>query len=120
MQFISQPRTVIVDTKGDDRSGSGLLTLPYKTIYRALEMTLPGDIIQLRSGTYSGGFTISRPSITLRSYPGEWAVIASPIIEPSTSVVVWIDTFADNTRIQQLEIVGGYYYGIMLKTTWEW
>lgn len=67
-------------------SGDGSITNPWN-LNIALRNTgiQPGDTLYLRGGTYSGNFVstlngLAPNYITVRSYPGEWAVIEDGII----------------------------------------
>src|SRR4051812_23096410 len=62
------------DAAGD---GNGSKTNPW-TLQAALSQKAvmrPGDTLYLRSGSYAGCFVSTLNNITIRSYPGEWAVI---------------------------------------------
>lgn len=53
-----------VSTTGSD-SNPGTLASPFKTLQKALTLTLsPGDIIYIRAGTYNSGATSNSPSTT--------------------------------------------------------
>jgi hypothetical protein len=81
-----------VSTEGTD-SGPGSRNTPWRTIARALESVRPGDTIFLRGGTYAQNLVVStsgtaaRP-ITLRSSPGEQAVLRPAPTDPSYPVEV--------------------------------
>ena len=65
--------------KGDD-AAAGTRQAPWKTVGRALKQLTPGDTLYLRGGTYYENVycaiagTQEKP-VTIRSYPGEQAVI---------------------------------------------
>ncbi len=109
----------IVSNGGDDW-GAGSVGDPFKTIRRALDAAAPGDTITLRNGVYEGGINIDVDNLTIRSAPGEWAVIESPHTQ-------WKDGHSDSVirygfdveggRLENLEITGGYWYGVMF---WDW
>ena len=66
------------DDANDGRSPSG----PFRTIGKAVGVVNPGDVIEVRAGTYTESVTIRRPGsaggwITMRSYNGERAVLRS-------------------------------------------
>ncbi len=69
-----------VATNGND-SNAGTKSSPFRTVQRGANAAKnPGDIVSLRAGTYAGGVTlrysgVAGKPITLRSYPGEKAVI---------------------------------------------
>lgn len=81
----------IVATNGSD-ANPGTLARPCKTIQCALNKAkIPGDIVSVRAGSYRGSVTLKYPGvqgkpITLRSYPGERAVIdQGPDLETTKS-----------------------------------
>lgn len=70
-----------VSPTGND-ANPGTITLPFKTIAKAVSVVRPGDTIWLRGGTHGSTATITlSPSgtaaspITLAGYPGEHAVV---------------------------------------------
>lgn len=115
--------TWFVATNGNDTTGTGAIHAPYRTINRALQAAQSGDIVEVRSGTYQDTSEVRfrRPNITLRSYSNEWAILQAPLDnEDDFSSCVWLDANATNTVLSRLEITGGYYYGIVLQTKWDW
>jgi Right handed beta helix region/Protein of unknown function (DUF1565) len=114
------PRTWYVALTGND-TNDGTLAKPLKTIQKAVDSARPGDTIELRAGTHeSREIRIRSCNLTLRSYPGEWAIIkAVTNIEDITSVLWYREPTIVGGLIENLEIVGGYYYGIKLENNWE-
>mgnify|MGYP003341690646 CR=1 FL=1 len=101
-----------VSNSGDDWS-SGSVDAPFLTIRRALDAAQPGDTITLRNGIYEGGFTIDKNNLTVRSAPGEWAVIESPLTlleDGRANSVIRYNFDITAGRLENLEIAGGYYY----------
>ncbi len=112
-----------VATNGSDTTGTGAIGAPFHTINYALGRAVSGDVVELRGGVYreSGEVRFRNPGVTLRSHPGEWAWIAAPLDnEADFSSCILIDPDADHTTLARLEISGGYYYGVMLQTKWDW
>jgi len=108
-----------VSNAGDDWS-SGSVDAPFLTIRRALDAAQPGDTITLRNGIYDGGFTIDKNNLTIRSAPGEWAVIESPLTlldDGRANSVIRYNFDVTAGKLENLEIAGGYYYGVMM---WDW
>jgi parallel beta-helix repeat protein len=108
-----------VANAGDDW-GTGAIDSPFRTIRRALDASAPGDTITLRNGVYEGGFTIDVDQLTIRSAPGEWGVIESPLTlqtDGHENSVIRYSYDVQGGRLQDVEIVGGYYYGVMF---WDW
>ncbi len=115
--------TWFVATNGSDAVGTGAIGAPLRTLNFALQQATSGDVVEVRGGTYREAEEVRfrRPGVTMRSYAGEWAAIAAPVDdEDDFSVCVLIDPDADGTTLSRLEISGGYYYGVMLQTKWDW
>ncbi len=56
----------------------------------------------------------------MHSYTGEWAVIkAVTNIEDVTNCVWFREPGTSNITLENLEIVGGYYYGIKFESDWD-
>jgi hypothetical protein len=73
------PAYFVDPVKGVDRQ-EGTREKPWKTLAHAIERLKPGDTLYLRGGTYHEAVTLSRSGtpqkpITIRSYPGELAVL---------------------------------------------
>lgn len=123
---LAQGAVIFVSTNGSDASGDGSLGNPYRTIGRALAVAAPGDEIVLRgapalsNNIYVGSIRIQRPNTTIRSHDGEWAVIECPVNDPGLAQCVRFDVDSDGSRLQRVEVTGGYYYGISLETKWDW
>ncbi|MCU0236963.1 MAG: right-handed parallel beta-helix repeat-containing protein [Acidobacteria bacterium] len=109
-----------VSTTGNDPGGDGSPGSPFRTIGFALERAEAGKTVVLRGGTYREAVRVRLPNITIRSHAGEWAVIQCPIQNPDLDVTVLFDVDASGGKLQRLEIVGGYYYGVMFQTKWDW
>ena len=114
---------VFVATNGSDATGTGTIGAPFRSLNFALQQAVSGDVVEVRGGTYREAEEVRFrvPGVTLRSYAGEWAVIEAPTAnETDFSVCVRVDPDADDTTLSRLEIAGGYYYGVMLQTKWDW
>jgi hypothetical protein len=85
-----------VATNGLD-ANEGSLDFPWKTVQKAANMMLAGDITYVRAGTYNESqieFANSGASnnvITIRNYPGETPVIDAGGTSGSYNTVFWID-----------------------------
>ncbi|MFD2573849.1 right-handed parallel beta-helix repeat-containing protein [Spirosoma soli] len=114
------PRTWYVALNGSD-TNDGTVDKPLKTVQKAVDSAKPGDAVELRAGTHeSREIKIRTCNLTLRSYPGEWAVIkAVTNVEDITSVLWYREPTIVGGLIENLEIVGGYLYGIKLENNWE-
>lgn len=115
---------IYVANNGSDDSGDGSIDKPYKTITHALQVAQAGTTLTLRGGTYNEMVKIRKPNMTIRSKTGETAKIVLPTDNDKLGVTVFFYPDADGGTLQGLEIVGGYYYGVMLQTKWgyshEW
>jgi len=110
-----------VAPSGNDNN-AGSLAAPFKTIEQALDAANPGDEIFLRGGTYtSHELRITKNNLTLRSYPGEWAkIVCSVNVEDEASCIWYNEPDVVGGLLENLEIVGGYYYGIKFETNWDY
>jgi hypothetical protein len=119
-------RVLFVSTAGNDGSGDGSWEQPFRTIHHALSLAQSGDEVVLRGApgvadnTYPEAIRIQQPNLTLRSHNGEWAVIRCPTADENVATCVLFDVDSDGSRLQRLEVIGGYYYGIKLETKWDW
>ncbi|MBX9624607.1 MAG: right-handed parallel beta-helix repeat-containing protein, partial [Gemmataceae bacterium] len=110
------PATLFVSTAGAD-TNPGTLAAPLKTVQAASNRANAGDEIVLRGGTYAGGVQFYDANLTVRSYDGEWAVIAAPTDNVNVSASVWVREYADNLTLRRLEVSGGYYYAVKTQGT---
>ncbi|MCL2695181.1 MAG: right-handed parallel beta-helix repeat-containing protein [Clostridiales bacterium] len=116
---------VYVSPSGSDATANGSIGAPYKSINAALAAAGAGGTVVLRGGTYHeyDNVRIQHPNVTLKSAKGEWAVIDLPLAhDPDTykqSSAVRIDVNASGCRLQNLEIIGGFY-AVCIETKWDW
>jgi hypothetical protein len=110
---------IIVSPTGNDLNGLGTLESPYATIRRALDAAQAGDTISLRNGVYEGGLNIDIDNLTIRSLPGEWGVIEAPTDDPTRGSVVRYLNDVEGGRLENVEVVGGYWYGVKLEDWWD-
>lgn len=110
-----------VATTGNDNN-AGTLAAPFKTLPKAIEEASPGDVIELRGGTYtSQEIRVPKNNLTIRSYPGEWAIIKAVVNVEDISACIWYnEPETTGGTLERLEIIGGYYYGIKFETNWDW
>jgi len=111
-----------VATNGNDATGDGTLQNPYRTVFHAVEEAQSGDTVVIRGGTYAetGEIRVRIPDVTIRSYPGEWAVLDRTSGDAENwESGVYLDVDSDNARVECLEIIGGFD-GIATETRWEW
>jgi hypothetical protein len=113
---------VYVSPSGND-ANDGSENLPFKTIQKVADNADPAKGIEiiLRGGTYESKEIKFRTSnIHMHSYPGEWAVIkAVTNVEDIASCIWFREPGTTKVTLENLEIVGGYYYGIKLESDWD-
>lgn len=118
--------TLYVSTNGSDSTSDGSRDHPFRTISHALAAAVAGDEIVLRgapvlaNNRYQESVRIQLPNITLRSETGEQAVLECPVNIEEISACVRLDVDGEGAYLQNLEIIGGYYYGIKFETRWDW
>lgn len=108
---------------GVDGPGRGTPAAPFKTLIAALEAAQSGDTIHVRQGIYreSEMVRIRHGRVTIEAPPGERATIHAPTDdEDNFATCLWFDPSASDCTLRRLEIIGGYYYGIMFQTKWDW
>lgn len=111
---------------GSDISGTGSQAKPYKTLGFLLSpenaLVHSGDTITLRgiagNNTYQETEVRLRMPLTLRSYPGEWAIINCPL-NLADGVCIQIDPDASGSRLSRIEVTGGNLYGLFFQTDWD-
>lgn len=72
--------TYYVSTTGSDSAAGTSLAAPFKTVTKAVNVVHPGDVIEVRAGTYSENLMIEAPGtaskwITLKGHAGERPVL---------------------------------------------
>ena len=113
--------TYYVATNGSDiytTTQAQKLTSPWKTIKKAASMVVPGDVVLVKSGIYSGDIRLrisgtATQSITFKAYPGDNPIIdlngGWPAAE-GTEVRWWfgvVSIFGDYNVIDGFEIRNG-------------
>jgi hypothetical protein len=112
---------VYISPNGNDNN-DGTEARPFKTIQRAADAADPKGLeIILRNGTYESKEIRFRTSnLTIRSYPGEWAVIKAVTgVEDIASCLWFSEPSIKNVTLENLEIIGGYYYGLKFESNWD-
>lgn len=116
------PTTWYVATNGND-ANAGTVLQPFRTIQKAIDTARPNDTIELRGGTYvlNNELRIRTSNLTLRSYASEWAIIQAPThIEDISSTIWYSEPCVVGGMIENLEIIGGYYYGLKFENNLGW
>ncbi len=113
---------VYVSTTGSNTIGSGSFSNPYRTINFALSQCEGGETIMLFEGSYREEVKIDLPNITLRpvDVENDRVLIWNTIDDEEQTFAIWIYVDGSGCRLQNLEIKGGYYYGIKVETMWDW
>ncbi|MBK5962778.1 hypothetical protein CCR95_01360 [Thiocystis minor] len=109
-----------VSLSGNDTTGDGTLARPYRTLSHAVQAVSAGETIVVRGGTYleAAEARIRVPRVTIRSFPGEWAVIDRRGATGEDSGV-YFDVGANDGVLTCLEVIGGYY-AVSTETKWDW
>jgi uncharacterized repeat protein (TIGR02543 family) len=81
--------TYYVSTTGNDSSGTGTISNPWKTITKGQSMLDAGDTLLVRGGTYYESVTITVQGtqsgrITIKAYPGE-----TPVLDGRSIITGW-------------------------------
>ena len=64
-----------VSPVGDD-AAAGTIDAPWKTLPHAVAAAAPGDVINLRAGSYAGGVYVSDPAVGAKRYY-DWGTFSS-------------------------------------------
>jgi Right handed beta helix region/Secretion system C-terminal sorting domain len=114
--------TIYCSPSGNDNSGNGSMSMPYRNVEHAVSMATSGDVIELRQGNYpSDEIRIDISNLTIRSFAGEKATITCPTNDIDMASCIWYhEPDITGGLLENLEIIGGYYYGIKLESNWDW
>lgn len=109
---------IYVATNGND-SNDGSLENPLRTVHTALEGIASNTTVVLRGGTYAETqeLRIRVPNVTIRSMPGEWAVIDRSSSMDDIGVYFYVGS--DGGKLQCVEVTGGFY-AFATETMWDW
>ena len=109
---------IYVSPNGDD-SNDGSIDHPKQSVLAALEDIEANTTVVLREGTYveSSELRIRVPNITIRSMPGEWAVIDRS--SDTSDSGIWFYVGSDGGKLQCTEVKGGFY-AVSTETMWDW
>lgn len=106
-----------VSTTGND-TNVGTILLPWKTIQKASNTVLPGDIVYIRGGTYNEKVTITRSGtsgnyITFANYPTEIAVVDANGLVGNFDAGILLNS-ASWIKIIGLNVINSAWWGIGL------
>ncbi len=119
-QGVISGATRFVSPTGDDGSADGTMARPYKSVHAAAQNVQANETIVLRQGVYQeiAEIRIRVPGVTLRSHPGEWAVIdRSSETGQRSGVNFYVGS--DGGSLQCVEVKGGFY-AVSMETKWDW
>lgn len=105
---------------GNDASGDGSASAPFATLARTMEAVQAGDTLILAQGEYQAALSIRVPGLTITSEPGARAVLTASITDEDEDTCLYVKAEASGLTLRNLEITGGYYYAVMLESTWDW
>lgn len=107
--------TWTVATDGDVNN-AGTRESPFPHVHRALLAASPGDTIEVRGGYYysDSRIDVNKNDITIKSADGEWAILEAPLNLTNVPSTIFIRPEVSGIRLERLEIIGGYYYGVFL------
>lgn len=91
---VSPENTVYVSVSGDDTSGDGSASFPYKTITQASSKSALGSSIVIYPGTYTENISVSVEDITISSLAGNVIISGN------------FSTSANNTNIRNIKFTG--------------
>jgi len=113
---------VFCSPEGSDSLGDGSQGRPYRTINHALSVCSGGETILLYEGNYVEEVRIDLPNITIRPVDiiNDHVIISNRLDDDNQSFAIWIHVDGSGCCLQNLEIMGGYYYGIKVETMWDW
>ena len=102
---------------GGNDSANGSSATPFRTITRASKVAQPGDIVNVRTGTYSDAVSISSKGtasapIVFRAMPGETPVLDGGSLTGNTPVVA-LNTAA-HVEFSGFEVRNSAYIGIVI------
>lgn len=81
IEIVRAASTYYVSTTGDDTTGTGTISSPWKTIQKAADTMVAGDTCIIRGGTYRETVTLSKSGtstspITFQAYAGETVTVS--------------------------------------------
>lgn len=105
---------------GNDDTADGTAAHPYRTLAAAARDVLAGQSLVLGQGTYAepDEIRIRVPGVTIRSFPGEWAVVDRSS-ETGEGSGIYFYVGSDGGVLECLEVVGGFY-AVSTETKWDW
>jgi hypothetical protein len=101
-----------VATTGNNTTGDGTISNPWKTITKGQSMLAPGDTLFVRGGTYYESVTLTKQGtagnpITIKAYPGE-----TPFMDGTIPINGWVKVSSDDLYLTVLGQINPYYDNI--------
>jgi hypothetical protein len=107
-QVVAQ-QVYFVAPSGND-ANNGTEQSPLKTVTKALTLANTGAEIVLRAGTYNESVKVQDENITIRSFEGETATIATSNTNGSPDQTIWFQETGG--KLININVIGGFYYAI--------
>ncbi len=110
---------IYVSTSGNDSTANGSASRPYRTVRAAVNAAVAGATIVVRGGTYvePQEIRIRVQNVTIRSYPGEWAIIDRSSDTSNVGINMYVGS--NGSSLQCIEVIGGFY-AVSTETKWDW
>ena len=109
-----------VSESGNNVKENGSEEKPFRSINYALSQCTGGETILISEGTYTEEVRVEHPSITLRAVDKQHVIIKNTVDNEEEAFAIWLHVDSSGSKLQNLEIIGGYYYGIKIETKWDW
>jgi hypothetical protein len=109
-----------VSLSGNDETADGSADRPYRTLHRAVQDVVSNDTVLVHGGVYQepNEIRLRVPGVTLRSYPGEWAIIDRTTRgEWDSGIYFYVGS--DYGALTCIEVIGGFYV-VSTETQWDW
>lgn len=112
-----------VALSGNDATADGSAERPYRTLaaaVTAVNETEGGETVLVHGGTYAepSEIRIRVPDVTIRSVPGEWAVIDRTAAD-EWDAGIYFYVGSDGGALSCIEVNGGFYV-VSTETKWDW
>lgn len=110
--------TRYVSTTGNN-SHPGTISQPWRTIQKAANSALPGDLVYIRGGTYAEAVSMGVSGnttsgfITFQSYPGETAIIDGSTLTPPANNISALIRISDKSRLIFRDLVLRNYNNLL-------
>jgi hypothetical protein len=101
----AEATTYYVSTSGSDSANGTSISTPFRTIGKAASVVNPGDVVNVRGGTYGENVFLTRSGtagnpVTFQAYPGELPILDGRLAAPGSG----FDVTACNIILDGFEI----------------